>query len=192
MLAACGTAPWREADASKSAEAATVSPSASPTASPSTAAPKLPNDLAKGSLKRRLSAGGVTLSVNYYSTLSMARWTAAATKPLTLAVAGEFGDGSLQDIFLTAVTVTIDVHGLDGGALTSPEPLKDQAAVTPGYLITDPSSYSQVFTLPALPVGARSLTLNLIYDVLTPSAPKSKTYLKQSASDSLVIALAAG
>jgi hypothetical protein len=181
LLGACGSAPWQQEAAS------TASPSASATPSPASAA-KVKNDLAKGSVKRQLAAGGVNLSVNYFSTLSMQQWTPEATKPLSLGVSGSFGDGSKQDIFLRTVTANIDVLGAEG-PLAAPEPLADQADVAPGYLIKSPSSYSQVFTLPALPPAARSVTLNLTYELLAQSAPKSKTYLKQSASDTLVIAL---
>jgi hypothetical protein len=182
LLGACGSPPWDQEAASA------ASPSASASPSPSPSAPKVKNDLAKGSVKRQLAAGGVTLSVNYFSTLSMQRWTPEATKPLSLGVSGSFGDGSKQDIFLSTVTANIDVQGAEG-PLAAPEPLADQADVAPGYLIKSPSSYSQVFTLPALPPAARSVTLNLTYELLAQSAPKSKTYLKQSASDTLVIAL---
>lgn len=185
LLAACGSPPW-EQDA---ASAASPSASASASPSPSATVAKVKNDLAKGSVKRQLAAGGVNLSVNYFSTLSMAQWTPEATKPLSLGVSGSFGDGSKQDIFLSTVTANIDVQGAEG-PLAAPEPLTDQADVAPGYLIKSPSSYSQVFTLPALPPAARSVTLNLTYELLAQSAPKSKTYLKQSASDTVVIALA--
>jgi hypothetical protein len=49
-----------------------------------------------------------------------------------------------------------------------------------------------VLTLPTVDAAARSVTLNLTYDLLAQSAPKSKRYLKQTASDTLQIALAAG
>ena len=185
LLVGCGSPPW-EQDA---ASTASPVPSASPTPSPAKPT-KVQNDLAKGSAKRKLAAGGVTLAVTYFSTLDMGRWTPAATKPLSLGVSGSFGDGSEQDIFLNQVTANIDVTGPDG-PLPAAEPLVDQADVTPGYLITSPSSYSQVFTVPTLPPEATSLTLNLTYELLAQSAPKSQTYLKQSASDTLVIALAA-
>ena len=187
LLAGCGSPPWEQDAASSASPAATTSPTTSP--SPSPVRPKVQNDLAKGSAKRKLTAGGVTLAVTYFSTLDMGRWTPAATKPLSLGLSGSFADGSEQDIFLNQVTANIDVTGPDG-PLPTAEPLEDQADVTPGYLITSPSSYSQVFTVPALPAEATSLTLNLTYELLAQSAPKSQTYLKQSASDTLVISLA--
>ncbi|GAA1434969.1 hypothetical protein GCM10009616_30760 [Microlunatus lacustris] len=184
LLAGCGTPPW---DEGASATASPV-PSASP--SPSASKPaEVQNDLAKGSAERTLTAGGVELAVTYFSTLDLGRWTPAATKPLSLALSASFADGSEQDIFLKQVRATVDVAAPDG-PLPAAEPLVDQASVAPGYLVTSPISYSQVFTVPTLPPEATTLTLNLTYELLAPSAPKSKTYLKQSASDTLVIALA--
>lgn len=182
LLAGCGSPPWEEGAGS------TASPVASASPTPSAAEPEAQNDLAEGSAKRKLAAGGVNLAVTYFSTLDMGRWTPSATKPLSLGLSGSFADGSKQDIFLSQVTAAVDVAG-PAGPLPAAEPLVDQADVAPGYLVTSPSSYSQVFTVPALPPEATTLTLNLTYELLAQSAPKSKTYLKQSASDTLVIAL---
>lgn len=197
-LAACGTPPWKQAGATTASPVpvetvvtGTPSPTSSPTPTP-TPTPvkvKVKNDLAKGSAKRQLGAGGVRLRVTYYSTLNMSKWTPAATKPLNLSMTASFPDGSRQDIFLSSVTVNTDVRGPDG-PLSSPEPLTDQAPITPGYLVTSPSSYVKVFNLPAVETGATSLTLNLTYELLAQAAPKSKQYLRQSTNDTLVIALA--
>lgn len=187
LLAGCGSPPWEQDAAATATPAGTASPAASASPTPTKAA-QLQNDLAKGSAERELAAGGVTLAATYFSTLDMGRWTPAATKPLSLGLSGSFADGSEQDIFLKQVTARIDVAGPDG-PLPAAEPLVDQAGVAPGYLITSPSSYSQVFTVPALPPEATSLTVNLTYELLAESAPESETYLKQTASDTLVIAL---
>ena len=164
--------------------------SASPTPTPTpSASPKIKNDLGKGSAKSELTAGGVQLKINYWSTLNIGEWTPAATKPLSLSMNGRFADGATQDIFLNNVTVTIDVHGPEG-QLPAPADLTDIASVSPGYLITAPNAYVKVFNLPGLDPQAESITLNLTYELLVQRAPKSKTYLKQSAGDTLVIALA--
>jgi hypothetical protein len=147
------------------------------------------NDLSRGSLKRTLGAGGVKLSVVYYSTLSMADWTPAATKPLTLSLVADFVDGSTQNIYLTEARLAIDVAG-DDGPLAPLKPIVDQASVKPGYLVKAPTSYGQVFTVPALPSGARAVTVNFTYELLVQSAPKSKEFSRQSAADTVTIALA--
>ena len=95
-------------------------------------------------------------------------------------------DGSEQDIFLSKASVSMAVAGAKG-PLAAPAPLVDESSVVPGYLMTAPSSYLQVFTVPALAAGARSVTLTLTYELLAQSAPKSKTYSKQTASNELVI-----
>ena len=187
VLSGCGTAPWNEGD-EQAAPAAPVSATPSATPSPTPTA-KLVNDLAKGSAKRTLTAGGVEVAVTYYSELALDRWSPEATKPLNVALTASFPDGSEQDIYLRSVEARVDVAGEDG-PLPAAEPLTDQADVDPGYLVTEPSSYSEVLTLPALDPAARSVTLNLTYELLAQSAPKSKRYLKQTASDTLEIALA--
>lgn len=191
----CGTPPWRDPQAADSTATPTASLStvrASPRAkAKATAAPAAPttarqNDLATGSAKRKLEAGGVRISINYWSTLPMGDWTGAAAKPLNLSASAKFIDGSTQDIFLSQVSVIVEVEG-PKGPLTGPKKLVDRARLTPGYLVTSPSSYGQVFTIPALTARATSVTLDLTYELLAQTAPKAKTYAKQTASDTLVI-----
>lgn len=187
-LAGCGTPPWKENSTAATPAAPVITATATPTPTPKPV--KVKNDLAKGSAKRELGAGGVKIAVNYWSTLEMGKWTPAATKPLNLSMTASFNDGSKQDIFLNSLTVTTDVQGPEG-ALTSPEVLSDRAAVTPGYLVKSPSSYVKVFQIPELEAGATQVTINLTYDLLAQAAPKSKQYLSQSASDTLVIPIVA-
>lgn len=185
-LAACGTPPWKENSTGATPVPTEVAVTATPTPTPKPA--KVRNDLAKGSARHQLGAGGVKLSVNYWSTLDLGQWTPAATKPLNLSMSASFNDGSTQNIYLRSLTMTTDVRGPEG-ALASPEPLADQAPVTPGYLVKAPSSYVKVFQIPAVESGATAVTINLTYDLLAQSAPKSKEYLSQSTSDTLVVPL---
>ncbi len=186
-LAACGTPPWEQNNTAATPVPTEISVTATPT--PTAKPVKVRNDLAKGSAKHQLGAGGVKISVNYWSTLDLRQWTSAATKPLNLSMSASFNDGSKQNIYLRSLTLTTDVRGPEE-ALTSPEPITDSAPVTPGYLVKAPSSYVKVFQIPEVEAGATQLTLNLTYDLLAQSAPKSKEYLSQSASDTLVIPLA--
>lgn len=188
-LAACGTPPWRVNNTAATPAPTEVVRTATPTPTPTPKPVKVRNDLAKGSARHQLGAGGVKISVNYWSTLDLGQWTPAATKPLNLSMSASFNDGSRQNIYLRSLTVTTDVKGPEG-ALTSPEQLIDQAPVTPGYLVKAPSSYVKVFQIPAVEPGATQLTMNLTYDLLAQSAPKSKEFLNQSTSDTLVIPLA--
>lgn len=197
ILAGCGTAPWKtgadSASPTATATSATAAPSPSTaTAAPATSAPAGPvqNDLSTGSAKRTIEAGGVRVTINYWSTLDMADWTGPAAKPLNLSASAKFIDGSEQNIFLSKVTVNVAVTGATG-PLEGPDPLVDTSSVSPGYLIKSPSSYGQVFTVPALATGAKAVTLTITYELLVQSAPKAKTYAKQTGSNDLVIPIAA-
>jgi hypothetical protein len=46
------------------------------------------------------------------------------------------------------------------GHLDSPHPIVDTADVTPGFVVSSPSYYTQVFTLPALPARASKFTID--------------------------------
>ena len=189
LAAGCSTPPWEEAAATASP---TVAPSPSetvlPTPTPTRA--RIKNDLSKGVAKRTLDAGAIELKTVYYSTMPMAQWTAQANKPLTLSLTAGFPGGYKQDIYLAEVDVRIDVIGPDG-PLASPSPIVDEATISPGYLIKKPNSYGNVFTVPAIPDGAQSVSLTFTYQLLAPSKPKSKVYTKQVATDTVTVAIAA-
>lgn len=188
LLAGCGDAPWQEAGGSASPTAtptrtATPSPSATPVKAPAK------NDLSQGVARRTLKAGGIELKATYYSSLPMPKWTPEASKPLTLSLTAGFPGGYKQDIFLSDLSVRMDVTGAEG-ALTAPAPIEDHADVAPGYLIKKPNAYGNVFTVPALPDDARSVALTFTYQLLAPANPKSKVYSKQVATDTVTVAIA--
>ena len=187
LLAGCGSPPWNSGSSASPSSSAAASPSA--TATPSAAASPVHNDLAKGSLKRKLSAGGVELTVNYWSTLDLADWTPEAAKPVNLSATGAFADGSEQEIFLTSVSLAVAVSG-PTGSLQAPATQTDKASVTPGYVITKPNSYGGVFTVGSVDPAATSVTLTFTYQLLQQTAPKAKTYSKQTAVDDLTVPLA--
>ncbi len=197
LLIGCGPPPWEVAQPGASTSAApsiTATPTAKPkpTATPKpTGAPAEPvqNDLAKGSLKRTLTAGNTELTIKYWSTLEMGRWTAGASKPLSMSASAQFTDDSEQDIYLSEAQVAIDAVDAAGKS-QAVDPIVDRADVTPGYLITAPTSYGQVFTIPAVPANSRSLTLTITYELLVQTAPEVKRYSRQAAVDILEIALA--
>ncbi|WP_066039333.1 hypothetical protein [Herbiconiux solani] len=188
-LSACGTAPW---DQSRFNSDAPVSPTASPTAalpSPTATITPIVNELATGSTQHELQAGDISLTVTYYSTLSMDQWTADANKPISFSMVGTLGSDQGQKIYLSRVSVTPAIDGATG-ALPAPAALMDQASVAPGYLIKAPYSYSQTFILPAVDPAATSMTLSFTYEILLQSAPDSNDYAKQTAADQLTIAIA--
>jgi hypothetical protein len=186
-VTACGTAPWDQPGFNTES----ASPTRSGTAAPTPAATITPviNELATGSAKHMLQAGDISLTVDYYSTLSMDQWTAEANKPLTFSLNGVLGNDQGQSFYLSRVTLTPAVNGSDG-ALPAPNPSTDQAAVQPGYYIKAPYSYSQTFILPALDPAATSVTLSFTYEILLQTAPGSNDYAKQTATDQLTVAIA--
>ena len=187
VAAGCSTPPWEAARASASPIAVpTPVETVAPTQAPVRA--KVKNDLSRGVAKHTLDAGAIELKTVYYSNMPMAQWTPEANKPLTLSLTADFPEGYKQDIYLAEVDVRIDVTGPDG-PLSSPAPIVDQATVSPGYLIKKPNSYGNVFTVPAVPEDAQSVSLTFTYQLLAPSKPKSKTYSKQVTTDTVTVAI---
>ncbi|WP_432562910.1 hypothetical protein [Kineococcus sp. SYSU DK003] len=189
-LTACGAV-----QAAAGQPAATTTPTATPTA---TAAPvavePVANDLALGSAHHQLQAGGMDLAVDYWSTLDVSQWTAQAAKPVQLAatITGpNLGTGKKQQrAYISSFSVTSTAVAADG-SVTSPVTVQDVSRQTPGYLAMAPYAYSTSFVVPAVPEGTRSVELLISYDVLEQSAPGADDYSKQTATDTLTLAIAA-
>ena len=177
-LAGCGPAPW-ETDAA---------PSASTTPTPTVVPTPVPNDLSSGSTQRALTAGAVTATVDYWSTLSMDKWTAAAIKPVSVSMTTTVVPDDGQKVYLQRATM-IAVPSSPTGALPALDPQVDGATVSPGYLVLSPYSYSQTFNVGPVPEEATSVTLQFSYDFLVQTTPTSSEYAKQTATDTLTIAL---
>lgn len=176
-LAGCGAPPW----------------SGGPTGSPSSSASAVPtpvaNDLSTGSTQRALTAGAVAATVDYWSDLSMDQWTASAFKPVTLSMITTVTPNDGQRVYLQKATM-IAVPGNGAGSMSPLAAQVDQATTAPGYLVLDPYSYSQVFTVGAVPEDATFVTLQFQYDFLVQTTPTSSEYAKQTATDSLTVAIA--
>lgn len=178
-LAGCGAPPW----AGPTGSASSGSPSAAPT--------PVPNDLSTGSTQRSLTAGAVAATVDYWSDLSMDKWTASAFKPVQLSMVTTVTPNDGQRVYLQKATM-IAVPGNAAGSMALLSPQVDQATTAPGYLVLDPYSYSQVFTVGAVPDDATFVTLQFQYDFLVQTTPTSSEYAKQTATDSLTVAIAQG
>ena len=179
-LGGCGVPPWE------------VGQTTAPPTRTSTAAPTIEtvvNELASGSTRRTLTAGAITLTVDYWSSLSMDQWTAGALKPLDFSMSATLANDEGQGVFLSRVTMTPAVDGPDG-ALPAPSPLVDSSNISPGYLVKSPYSYSQHFEIGSLDPAATSITLGISYELLLQTTPESSEYAKQTASDTLTIAIA--
>jgi len=147
------------------------------------------NELATGSARHSLAAGDIAMTVDYWSTLSMDRWTPDAAKPISFSLVTSLGHDEGQAVYLSRVTLNTAVFG-PLGALPAPHPSGDQATVSPGYLVKSPYSYSQSFVLPAIDPTATSVTLTFTYELLLQTTPTSGEYAKQTATDTVTIAIA--
>jgi hypothetical protein len=94
-------------------------------------------------------------------------------------------------VYLSKLTITPTVS-TGTRQLKAPAAFVDSASVSPGYLIKSPYSYTQTYTVPALDPSARELTLTFDYEMLLQSTPTSGSYAKQTASDSITIAIQPG
>ncbi len=180
-LTACGPAPW-------SAEsAAEAQPDDLATA---TVAPPVPNDLSSGSTQRELQAGAVAATVDYWSDLSMDRWTAGAVKPVSISMVTSVTPADGQKVYLQRASML----AIPANATETFDALPaqiDAATVSPGYLVLTPYSYSQTFNVAAVPAEATFVTLQFTFDYLVQTTPTSAEYAKQTATDVLTVAIAA-
>jgi hypothetical protein len=178
---------------------------ATPTAVPSGERPSTPstgkpsrNDLKKGRITRAFKAGSVKVTVKYSLQNRVQRWSPGVAQPLKVSMTAEgdrgvgqyAGSTNQKKIYLSRVTAYLDVSDASGH-LDSPDPLVDRADITPGFLVTSPSSYTQVFVLPSLPDGSTRLTIDFRYEMLV-LQPQStpRDFSKRTASDTLVISQA--
>ncbi|MDQ7878310.1 hypothetical protein Q9R08_10030 [Microbacterium sp. QXD-8] len=175
-LAACGPAPWDPAGGS--------TPTATSTAVPT----PVPNDLSGGATQRQLAAGAVTATVDYWSTLSMDQWTAEAVKPVSISLITTVQPDDGQKVYLQRASMTA-VPSTPTGALEALAPQVDASTVSPGYLVLDPYSYSQTFNVGPVPPEATFVTLQFSYDFLVQTTPTSSEYAKQTATDTITVAL---
>ncbi|MBF4561433.1 hypothetical protein ITJ43_04720 [Microbacterium sp. VKM Ac-2870] len=179
-LSACGQAPW--------AGATTGTPAPATSAAP--VAPPVSNDLSGGSTQRTLTAGAVSATVNYWSTLRMDRWTATAVKPVSLSMVTTVTPNDGQKVYLQRATMTaIPANATQTFAPLDPQ--VDQATVSPGYLVLAPYSYSNTFNVGAVPAEATYVTIQFDFDYLVQTTPTSTEFAKQTASDTLTVAIAA-
>lgn len=185
-LSGCGAAPW-----STAATDTAATPTSTPTSVPTTPAPvvTIVNELAGGTTDHTVKAGNITLAINYYSELNMAEWTYGANKPVSMSFTASFKGPKKQKVYLSEVSMSTEVSGPDG-SLPAPAAVSDKSTLKPGYLVKKPYTYSQTFILPAVDPTATSVKLTLTYELLLQTTPTSNTYAKQTATDTLLVAIA--
>lgn len=182
-LTGCGAPPWAQGGG-ESPES--PSPSATVTAAPQ----PVRNDLSSGSTQRALTAGSVAATVNYWSTLSMDRWTVTALKPVNLSMETTVTPNDGQKVYLQRATMTA-VPGNASQSFSALAPQSDQTDA-PGYLVLSPYSYSQTFNVGEVPAEATFVTLQFTFEFLVQTTPTSNEFAKQTASDTLTVAIAGG
>lgn len=177
-LSGCGAAPWAQGT-----DTGRV---------PRPLRPRCPSrcrtSLSTGSTQRTLTAGAVTATVDYWSELSMDKWMPGALKPLGLSLVTTITPSDGQE-GVPAARHHGRSAGNAAGALAALDPQIDQATTPPGYLVLSPYSYSQQFTVGAVPDEATFVTLELTYDRRA-GGSTSTEYAKQTATDTLTVAIA--
>lgn len=190
VLAGCSVAPWQEEAPWQITPTETPTPDASETL---TVEPgpveSVPNELAGGTTVRELSAGNIDIEVTYWSTLNMSEWAPGASKPLSFSLVADLREDRGERVYLSSLTMTTAVRG-PGGVLPAPPVLVDDASVSPGYLVKAPYTYSQTFIVPAVDPRATSVSFSITYELLLQTTPTSSEYSKQTASDTVTVALA--
>jgi hypothetical protein len=182
-VAGCGVPPWAQGGG---AESASPTPSQVFTPAPQPVA----NDLSSGSTQKTVTAGAVSATINYWSTLSMEKWTPTALKPVSLSMVTTVTPDDGQKVYLQRATMT----AVPGNETQSFAPLAAQTdqSNAPGYLVLSPYSYSQTFNVGEVPAEATFVTLQFTYEYLVQATPTSEEYAKQTASDTLTVAIAGG
>lgn len=179
LLTACGPAPWAvDASEAEETEATAVVPA------------PVQNDLSSGSTQRELQAGAVAAVVDYWSTLSMDRWTASAVKPVSLSMLTTVTPDDGQKVYLQRATM-LAVPASETETFGPLEAQIDASSVAPGYLVLSPYSYSQTFNVGPVPEKSTYVTLQFTYDFLVQTTPTSSEFAKQTATDTVTVAIAA-
>ncbi len=182
ILAGCGPAPWNEEG------------STTPTASQTGSGVPTPvsNDLSSGSTQRTVTAGSVTATISYWSSLSMDLWTSTALKPISLSLSTAVTPDDGEKVYLQSVSLVVVPTGASGAA-TPLDTQSDQYSVpssgAPGYLVLSPYSYLQTFDIGEVPSDSTSVTLQFTYVFLVQTTPTSTEYAKQTGSDTLLVAI---
>jgi hypothetical protein len=163
--------------------AATSSPSprasASATPSPSASTPaRASGPLDTGTATHRLKQGNFTVTLTYWTADNAKTWTGESLKTINVAAHIEDTDSTHQ-VLVTTFEVTQD-DGTKRAQVTNDSGKFD---------VTPPYPYNTVVTVPAATPGAKELTLSVRLDLLVQTAPKSSSYYRSTALDTLTLPL---
>ena len=145
------------------------------------------NDLKKGRITRTLQAGGFRVRVEYAIQTPMDKWQPEVSQPIMVGMTAANEGKTAQRFYLAKVTGDVKLSD-DFGPLHALQPLVDEANIIPGYLVTSPAAYNQVFLLQPLPVEATTLTIDFRYELLIlqrNSTPRD--FAKRAITDTIVV-----
>lgn len=174
-LSGCGAAPWDPQPSASSSATSVPTP--------------VPNDLSSGSTQRTLTAGPVTATVDYWSTLNMDQWTPGAIKPVSLSLVSTVTPDDGQKVYLQRAQMLAVPSG-PSGSMDALGAQIDSSTVSPGYLVLNPYSYTQTFNVGPVPDDATHVTLQFTYDFLVQTTPTSSEFAKQTATDTVTVSIA--
>jgi hypothetical protein len=152
-----------------------------PTPSPTravTAPTRASGPLDTGTVTHRLKQGNFSVQLTYWTSDNAKVYTAESLKTINVAAHIEDADGSHR----VAVS-TFQVIQDDGTKRAVVSTDSGRFDVTPPY------PYNTVVTVPAATAGATKLTLSIRLDLLVETAPKSNSYYRSTALDTLTLPL---
>jgi hypothetical protein len=162
--------------------AAGTEPSPAPSASAGAQPVRLPvrasGPLDTGTVTHRLKQGNFSVKLTYWTSDNAKVYTAETLK--TINVSAHIEDtGNTHRLTVSTFQVIQD----DGTK-------RDVVATDNGkFDVTPPYPYGTVVTLPAATAGAAKLTLTVRLDLLVETAPKSNSYYRSTALDTLTLPL---
>jgi hypothetical protein len=181
-LSGCGTLQEITSSSKPLLGAAEPSPSASPSATvavkASKAAVRASGPLDTGTVTHRVKQGDFSVTMTYWTSDNAKLYAADGVKTISVAVHIEDAD-TKHRMYLSTFQVTQD----DGTARSVVTKDSGKFEVTPPY------PYNTVVTLPAATEGASALTLTVQLDLLVETAPKSGSYYRSTALDTLTLPL---
>ena len=143
-----------------------------------TAPARASGPLDTGTVTHRLKQGNFSVQLTYWTTDNAKVYTAESVKTINVAAHIEDADNSHR------VTVsTFQVIQDDGTKRAVVSTDSGRFDVTPPY------PYNTVVTVPAATAGATKLTLSIRLDLLVETAPKSNSYYRSTALDTLTLPL---
>lgn len=134
------------------------------------------DDLAAGSVTRKLAAGTHTLVVTYWTGADPSTWTPQSGAIIQVAAhiedATTYGSIKISRFMATITPLQTDITT----TMTSD---------TGDFFITPPYTYGGAFTLPVMPATTSVALVHLEYDLLVETYPGSGEYFRQTVLDSL-------